>query len=51
MALLNVFGWEHTEESFLNLVEPDPNLDSNYTFPIDFAPNGIPFGAKSIGKL
>ena len=24
------------------------NFDCNYTFPIDLAANGIPFGAKSI---
>jgi len=28
-----------------------PNLDFNYTLPTDLAPNGIPFGAKSIGKV
>ena len=27
------------------------NLNCNYTFPIDLAPNGIASGAKSIGKL
>ena len=27
------------------------NWDCNYTFPIDLTPNGIPFGAKSIGKV
>ena len=26
-------------------------LDCNYTFPIDLAPNGIPFGVKSIGVV
>ena len=26
------------------------NLDCIYYFPIDLAPNGIPIGAKSIGK-
>ena len=26
------------------------NLDYNYPAPIDLAPNGLPFGAKSIGK-
>ena len=28
-----------------------PNLDCNYTFPIDLAPKGIPIGAKSIGNV
>ena len=28
-----------------------PNLDCNYTFPIDLAPNGLPFVANSVGKL
>ena len=27
------------------------NLDCNYTFHIDLAPNRIPFNAKSIGKV
>ena len=31
---------------FINL-----NLDCNFTFPVDFAPNRVPFGAKSIGKV
>ena len=26
------------------------NLDCNYTFPMDLASNGIPFGGKPIGK-
>ena len=28
-----------------------PNLDCSCTFPIYLAPNGIPFDAKSIGKV
>ena len=28
----------------------NPNLDYNYTFSIDSATEGIPFGVKSIGK-
>ena len=28
-----------------------PNLDSDYTFPIDLASNGIMFGPKSIGEV
>ena len=36
---------------FRNLVNPKPNLDCNYTIPIDLAPNGVPFGAKSIEKV
>ena len=31
--------------------ETKPNLDCNYTFPIDFTITEIPFGAKSIGKV
>ena len=37
----------HTQKCFLNLVKK-PNLDCNYSFPIDLAPNGFPFGAKSV---
>ena len=28
-----------------------PNLDCDYTFPIDLTPNIISFGAKSVGKV
>jgi len=28
-----------------------PILDFNYTFPIDVVPNGVLFGAKSIGEV
>jgi len=31
-------------------IDSKPNLDCNYTFPIDLEPNGISFHAKSIGK-
>ena len=41
----------NTEKFFLNLVNPNQNLDCNYTFPIDLALDGIPFDAKSIGKV
>ena len=43
----------HTEKSFRNLANPNSkwNLDCNYPFPIDLAPNTIPFVAKSIGKV
>ena len=37
----------HRELGFKSL----SNLDCDYTFPIDWALNGIPFGAKSIGKM
>ena len=30
--------------------EIKPNFNCNYTFPIELAPNELPFGAKSIGK-
>ena len=30
--------------------EIKPNLDCNYTFPIDLVPNGISFSTRSIGK-
>ena len=36
----------HTEISFWNLVHPKINLDLNYNFPINLAPNKISFGAK-----
>ena len=32
---------------FLEFSQSEPYLDCNYTFPIDLAPNGIAFGAKS----
>ena len=35
---------------FLCLINK-PNLDCNYTYPSDFAPNKIPFGAKLHGKV
>ena len=38
-------------ELFSEYCESKPNLDYNYTFPIDLSPNRIPFGAKSIGKV
>ena len=31
--------------------EIKPNLESNYTFPIDLATNGIGFGFKSTSKV
>jgi len=33
-----------------NQKEYKPIMNCNYTFPIDFAPNRITFGAKSIGE-
>ena len=41
----------HTEKYFLNLINPKPNFDYNYTFPIDLASDGIPVSGKSIGKV
>ena len=41
----------HTEKSFLSLVGANQILDCSYTFPIDLAPNGIPSGANSMGKV
>ena len=38
-------------EIFLESNSMEPNLDCNYTFPIDLAPNGLPVGAKSIEKV
>ena len=32
----------------MNVVKLKPNLDCNYTFPIDLTPNGIKFDIKSI---
>ena len=37
----------HTDESCYII----KHLGCDYTFPIDSAPNGIPFGAKLIGKV
>ena len=39
-----------TKDSFLNLIKIYTNLDCNYTFPVDLAPNGCLSGAKSIEK-
>ena len=36
---------------FRNFISSKPNLDCNYTFPNDLAPNGISFGSKSIGNF
>ena len=33
-------------EIFSEFGNSKPNLDCKYTFPIDLAPTGIPFGAK-----
>ena len=38
-------------EIFSESFESKPNLDYNYTFPIELAQNEIPFGAKSIVKV
>jgi len=46
--LLNIST--HREFNFVSC-NIKPNLDGNYTFPIDLAPNGFPFGAKSIDKM
>ena len=42
----------HTEKLVMNCLIGyiKPNLDCNYTFLIDLAPNEIPFGVKLIGK-
>ena len=37
-------------EVFSESCQSKPNLNCNYIFPIDWALNGIPFGAKSIAK-
>ena len=36
--------------TFSKSCQSKTNLGFDYTFPIDFAPNLIPFGAKSTGK-
>ena len=46
LLMLNNWNYVHTEKSILIIVKS--NLDFNYPFPIDLAPNGIPLGAKSI---
>ena len=46
-------GLKITSGTQINLfrnIKSKPNLDCNYTFPIYLEPNGISFGAKSIGK-
>ena len=41
----------YTPKIFSESCYSKPNLECNYTFPIDLARIGIPFGAKSIGKV
>ena len=41
----------HTEKSILILINFKPNLDCNYLFSMDIAPNRIPCLAKSIQKI
>ena len=42
----------HADNSISILVTLNQILiDSNYTFPIDLAPSGNPFGAKLIGNV
>ena len=36
----------HTEKYNSQSCSIKPNLDANFTFPIDLAPNGTLFGAK-----
>ena len=38
-------------EIFSESCKYKPNLDFIYTFLIDLAPNGIPFGANSVGNV
>ena len=38
----------HTQESISESCLIRPNLDYNYTYPSDFAPNKIPFVAKTL---
>ena len=42
------FGTHNREIFFSQSGKRKPNLDCNYPFPIDLAPIGSPFGAKSI---
>ena len=37
-------GWEHAEGALSESRYVQQNSDCNYTFTIDLAPNGIPFG-------
>ena len=41
---------EYHREIFSDYTKIKPNLNCNYHFPNDLAPNGSPFGTKSIGK-
>ena len=38
-------------ETFSESCLIEPNLDSNYIFPIDLSANGIPFGVISNGRV
>ena len=40
-----------TEQSISEFSWSKPTFVCNYTFPINLAPNGIPFGAKLIGEV
>ena len=44
-------GRHARKEIFSESLRSKPNLDFDYNFPIDSTPNGIPFGAKSNGKV
>ena len=48
----NIMRVLHREKYSLTLFSRfKPNLDCNYTLPIDLATSGIQFGAKSIGSV
>ena len=41
----------HAEKCFSISDKSKSNFDCNHTFPTDLAPDGVPFGAKSIEKV
>ena len=51
VAREQLFRHATTEKYFSESCYSKPNLDCNYTFPNDLTPNGILFGAKSIGNV
>ena len=39
------------QREFFDFFKIKTNLDYKYTFPIDLATDGFPYGGRSIGKL
>ena len=49
LKLMQISHYAH-KKIFWESCKSIPNLYCNYSFPIDLAPDGFPFGAKSIEK-